>query len=563
MQPYWQSAEKRTAWRLLVFVLVAEASQLTLITSFTFVNAALFDALDARQAEDAWRATAMWFGVLFSSIVVTVIQVHVQQKLIIHWRRFLTERYLTRYLDAHLYNQLELGDYELDNPDQRISMDMLNITQETLELGLNFLTTFGRLIVFSGVLWVVSGPLEFSVLGVDVVIPGYMFWVAVVYAVVGTWLTHRLAHPMAALNFQKQAVEADFRYQLVRLRENAESIALIGGEAKEHDTFNKKFTGIWDNWMVLLKYKKRLTAFTEALTRTSSVLPYLVAIPALLAGTIAIGGFMQLGVAFGVVQTSLAWFATSYEKIAIWKSSVDRVLSFDDALGAASAEQADSLIARQPSSGDDFELKGLTLNLPNGDPLLENSGVRFEPGQDVLISGPSGSGKTTLFRLFSGLWIWGNGDVRIPQGKVMFLPQKPYLPIGTLRDVLTYPNQEEAGVSTAKLHEIMRTCRLEKFIDRLDEVCDWSRILSGGEQQRVSFVRVFLARPDWLFLDEATAAMDPGTESALYSALKLELPNTTIVSIAHRPSLRKHHDLQIKLEPGNLSLSSTPIASGH
>lgn len=561
MKPYWQSDQKRTAWIFLLSVLAIEGIILFLGTRMSFAYAAMFDTFDKRAADDAVRAVLVWVGYLTGMIFAAIWQVHVQFKLIIHWRRFLTERYLTGYLRDNLYNQLELGGYKMDNPDQRISMDMLNIAQETLELGLQFLSAFGRLVVFSVILWTVSGSLEFTVFGVNVVIPGYMFWIAIIYAVVGTWLAHRIAHPMTRLNFQKQAVEADFRYQLVRLRENAESIALLGGEAKEHNALDEKFSAIWDNWMVLLKYRRRLVGYNMGLGQLAMLTPYLIAIPALMAGTVALGGFMQLSQAFGVVQGSLTWFASSYEKLAIWKSSVDRVLTFDDALAEASVEQMRSNIARDASEQKDFACEGLTLTLPNGDPLLENSNLTFEPGKNVLISGPSGCGKSTLFRLLSGLWIWGRGEVRTPQGRIMFLPQKPYLPIASLRDVLTYPNKADSAMRLEELHKVMRLCRLEKFIDRLDETADWSRILSGGEQQRVSLARAFLTKPDWLFLDEATAAMDPDTEAKIYRALKAELPDTTIVSIAHRESLRKHHDVEMRLEPQTRSISSVPLVS--
>lgn len=561
VKPYWVSDERRTAWFLLLSVLAVEGLLLYLMTKLSFATAAMFNAIDDRAIDVIWSAIAAWGGFLGALLIIYVFQVHVQNKLIIHWRRFLTKTYLTGYLDNHLFNQLELSDYNMDNPDQRISMDMLNIAQETLELGLQFISAIGRLSVFSFILWSVSGPLEFNVFGVGVVIPGYMFWVALIFSIFGTWFAHFLAHPLSRLNFQKQAVEADFRYHLVRLRENAESIALLEGEKKEYDNLSKKFSSIWDNWMVILKYKRRLMAFDFALSQGGTMVPFLAAMPALVAGTIALGGFMQLSAAFMQVQTSLSWFAKSYEKIAIWKSSVDRVLTLDDAFEAANADRKDCSISRHACDKKQFEFNGLTLNLPNGEPLLENSSFKFEKGKDVLISGPSGSGKSTIFRLFSGLWIWGRGDVGLPQGRTMFLPQKPYLPIAPLRDVLTYPNHEKTPISTERMQDVMRLCRLDKFLECLDETCDWARILSGGEQQRVSLARAFLAKPDWLFLDEATAAMDPETEAAIYRALKAELPGTTVVSIAHRESLRRHHDVELKLEAATRSISGVRVTA--
>lgn len=561
VKPYWVSDEKRTAWSLLLSILAVEGVVLYLMTKLSFATAAMFNAIEQRALDVIWNAIAAWGGFLSALLVIFIFQVHVQNKLIIHWRRFLTKKYLNGYLDSHLYNQLELCDYKMDNPDQRISMDMLNIAQETLELGLQFISAVGRIFVFSFILWSVSGALKFDVFGVGVVIPGYMFWVALIFSIFGTWLAHFLAHPLSRLNFEKQAVEADFRYHLVRLRENAESIALLKGEKKEYDDLNKKFSSIWDNWMVIIKYKRRLMAFDFGLSQGGTLVPFLAAMPALLAGTIALGGFMQLSAAFMQVQISLSWIAKSYEKLAIWKSSVDRVLTLDVALEAARADQKGSGISRQACDKKQFAFNGVTLKLPNGKPLLENSSFKFEKGKNVLISGSSGSGKSTLFRMFSGLWIWGQGDIGLPQGRKMFVPQKPYLPIATLREVLTYPNHKDASITEERMREVMRLCRLEKFADSLDETRNWARILSGGEQQRVSLARAFLAKPDWLFLDEATAAMDPETEAAIYRALKAELPDTTIVSIAHRESLRRHHDVELKLEPATRSISGLRLTA--
>ncbi|MEO0410805.1 MAG: ABC transporter ATP-binding protein/permease [Pseudomonadota bacterium] len=560
VKPYWVSEDRRTGWFLLLSVLAVEGLLLYLITKLSFATAGLFNAIEQRSFDVIWNAILVWLGYLSGMLIMYVLQVHVQNKLIIHWRRFLTQTYLRGYLDNHLYNQLELGDYKMDNPDQRISMDMLNIAQETLELGLQFISALGKLSVFSFILWSVSGPMEFSVFGVAIVIPGYMFWVALIFSVVGTWLAHTLAHPLSRLNFDRQAVEADFRYHLVRLRENAESIALLGGEGKEYDDLNTRFASIWDNWMVIIKYKRRLMAFDFGLSQGGTLVPFIAAMPALVAGTIALGGFMQLSQAFMQVQLSLSWFAKSYEKLAVWKSSVDRVLTLDDAFKAARAEQKASRVLRHSVDKELVSIKGVTLNLPTGDPLLENVSFKLEKGTDVLISGPSGGGKSTLFRLFSGLWIWGEGSLTLPTERTMFLPQRPYLPISPLREVLTYPNQNQASIEPERIEDVMRLCRLEKFIGSLDQTRDWARVLSGGEQQRVSMARAFLAKPEWLFLDEATASMDPDTEAAIYHALKSELPNTTLVSIAHRESLRAHHDLEIKLDPETRSLSGAQAA---
>ena len=552
--PYWRSEHKKMAWTLLLARLSLLGAVLYVNSILSYATADLFNAMEARNLDQIWLQLGIFSGLWTILISLMVLIVHFENLLIIHWRRFMTERYLGDYLRDNIFSQLELGDYDLDNPDQRIAMDLFNLAKDSLGLFLGILNSVGGVVVYGVILWRVSGALEFQVAGYDVVIPGYMFWVAVIYVGFGTWLTHRLAAPMTRLNFERQAAEADFRYQLVRLRENAEPIALLKGEKREMATLIDRFGAIWDNWMSLLRYKKRLQGIQFGQRQFTMFFPYIIAMPAFMAGTIQIGGVMQLRGVFIGVAYSMSWFINVYDALAEWKSSVDRVISMENAFRAAQKDRNECRIDRRSGTKPAFEIANLNVDLPNGESLLRNVQLSLLAGQNVVVTGASGSGKSTFFKVLSSQWLWGEGEVTRPAGKVMFIPQKPYLPIDSLRNVLTYPNPADV-VDDTRLCDVMRLCLLEKFVDKLDEAGDWSRVLSGGEQQRLSFVRAILAQPDWLFLDEATAALDPVAEAAVYSALKSELPQTTLVSIAHRESIRKYHDRQLIIDPATRSMS--------
>lgn len=551
--PFWRSKHWKIAWTLLLGALAILALRTYLMQKASFVGADLIDSMDARELGQLWRLVGSLTVVWTILLATSVLDVHVENLLIIHWRRFMTRRYLGQYLDDDLYNQLEIGDYDLDNPDQRIAMDLFNAAKETLSLFMSITRSASIVGVYSVILWQVSGALEFEAAGYDIVIPGYMFWIAISYAVATTWLTHRLAAPMTRLNFERQAAEADFRYELVRLRENSESVALLNGKQREMSTLLGKFGVIWNNWMLLLKYKKRVIGMQFGQFQLGMFLPYVVAMPALFAGTVRIGGVVQLGTAFTSVVAQLSFFVANYDKLAEWKSSIDRITTLEDAFRKAQSERKQCRIEWSSGEQQSFEINGLDVKLPTGDRLLDDLRFSLPVGKNVLVTGASGSGKSTFFKAMSKLWIWGDGEIRRPEGTAMFIPQKAYLPIDSLRNVLTYPNPPDAA-GDARLRKVMRLCLLDKFVERLDEECDWSRVLSGGEQQRLSFVRAIVAEPDWLFLDEATAAMDPATEATVYSALETELPNTTLISITHRESLHRYHDLQLHIDPDTRSM---------
>ena len=371
-KPFWQSPEHRKyAWGYLIGILVILFFQLTVAREMSYASADLFNAMDHRKKDEIMINIFRWAGLVVAVVSLMVLSTHLRYILIIHWREFLTSKYLKGYLHDGVFNQLQLKDYKVDNPDQRIAMDMLLIAEETLQLGLNFIQNIGQIFVYGTILWTVSGAIAFAIGGSEFVIPGYMFWVAVVYAIIATFLTHKLGKPLGGINFEKQKVEADFRYQMVRIRENSEGVALLSGEGYEQGLLNHRFRLIKENWFLYTKYTKRLIGLNFGFSQLSMVFPYLAAMPAFMAGTIAIGSMIQLRGAFFAVESSLSWFAQSYSLLAAWKSSVDRALSLQQAIEQAQSDIKNSKIIHENSDDQSLTVSDLTISLPNRKTLID------------------------------------------------------------------------------------------------------------------------------------------------------------------------------------------------
>jgi putative ATP-binding cassette transporter len=384
--------------------------------------------------------------------------------------------------------------------------------------------------------------------------------VALAYAVVGTWLAHLVGRPLIRLNFNQQKVEADFRFALVRLRENAEGVALYSGEADEKRGLLARFQALMENWWAIMVATKRLTFFTASYTQAAIVFPFVVASPRYFSGEIPLGGLTQTATAFGEVQGALSWFVDNYARLTEWRATVTRLTGFADAVAAsrAAAAAGEGVQAAPDPATESLALEGVTLALPGGRVLLEGATVAVRRGEAVLITGASGSGKSTLFRAIAGIWPFGAGRVRIPEGaRALFLPQRPYLPLGTLRRAVCYPD-DAAAHDDAAVRAALADAGLAHLLPRLDEEDSWGQRLSGGEQQRVALARALLARPDWLFLDEATASLDPAGEARFYGLLKERLPGTTLVSIAHRPAVAQYHGRALRVEEGRLVEAAAP-----
>jgi putative ATP-binding cassette transporter len=397
------------------------------------------------------------------------------------------------------------------------------------------------LVTFVAILWGLSGTMSFSVLGVSITVPGYMVWAAVLYAIAGTWLTDWIGRPLVRLNFDRQRYEADFRFNLVRFRENTEGVALYRGEADELRGFGQRFEAVVRNWWDIMRRQKRLTSFTSGYSQLAWIVPSVVAAPRYVRGELGLGGLMQTTSAFQQVQDSLSFFVQSYKEVASWRAVVARLAGFERALERVriEAERAPG-VRRVESGGSHLAVDGVDLDLPDGTPLVADITLSIVPGDTVLLGGASGSGKSTLFRAIAGIWPFGRGEIRTASGaRTLFLPQRPYLPIGTLREVVSYPVAGE--VDDAALCEALDAVELGHLGARLDEAAHWALQLSPGEQQRIAFARALVQKPEWLFLDEATAAVDEATEARLYTLLRERLPGTTVFSVGHRATLRPFH----------------------
>ncbi len=556
-RPYFHSEEKWSARLLLGVIILLNLSLVGMDVVLNFWNGAFYDSLQNKD----WRAFVDllflyhrgsdgsfmpgFSAVAAIYIIVAVYRTYLNQWLQIRWRRWLTRGFIDQWLSDRAYYRISLttsaAGLGTDNPDQRIAEDLRSFVGDTLSLGLDLLSNIVSLISFVGILWSLSGSVH--LLGVT--IGGYMVWVALIYAIIGTWLTHLVGRPLATLSFRQQRFEADFRFSLVRLRENVEGIALYGGEEDEHAALLTRFSAVVMNWWAIMQRTKLLNALTSGYQQIAVVFPIIVAAPRYFGGQIPLGGLTRTASAFGQVQGAMSWFVGSYASLAAWSATVERLASFQRSIEAARA-QAGSGIAVTESAGDSLDLHHLHITLPNGKSLIEEDAYRFLRGESVVISGRSGLGKSTLFRAIAGIWPFGEGKIARPQGSYLFLPQRPYLPLGSLRHVVTYPAAADS-MSDEVIAEALRKTGLGALVERLGEEHDWSLLLSGGEQQRLAIARALLIRPDWLFLDEATSNLDPEAEAELYQLLKRELPGTTVISIAHNPGVAAFHDRKITL----------------
>ncbi|QRY81528.1 ABC transporter ATP-binding protein/permease [Pseudomonas sp. PDNC002] len=541
--PYWRSEEKGMAWLLLIVVIALSLVGVALNVWLNSWYRDFYNALQNKDLKSFVHLMLMFSGIAAVFILTAVYRLYLTQMLTIRWRRWLTERHFGAWLQHKNYFRMEQGGHT-DNPDQRLTDDLKSFTTTTLGLSLGLLSNVVSLVSFSVILWGVSGSIEIF----GVTIPGYMFWAALVYALVGSWLTHLIARRLIGLNNRQQRYEADLRFGLVRVRENAESIALYNGEANENDRLMARFRNVWGNFWELMKVQKRLTFFSAGYGQIATVFPFIVAAPRYFAGQIQLGELMQINSAFGNVQSAMSWFIDAYAELASWRATCDRLLSFRAAMAETSQESANIDVRK---SGDSLHLQDLALSLGNGRELLAATSLTVNAGEHVLIGGPSGSGKSTLLRAMSGLWRYGSGVVQMPQARSLFVPQKPYLPIGTLAEALCYPDPGNSH-DAERLKHVLQLCRLDSLVPRLDEADHWQRVLSPGEQQRLAIARALLYAPQWLFLDEATSALDETDEAALYQVLLEQLPDTTLVSIGHRTSLKRFHPRQLRLEEHHL-----------
>jgi len=539
---YWTSEEKNKAIGLLVIVIGLNfASVWFLVQINTWYND-FYNALQEYRSESFWYLVGEFTGLAFCYIIIAVYAIYLRQLLQIRWRTWMTKNYLDSWMKNQTYYHLKDS---TDNPDQRISEDIGSFVNITLQLIIGFLKQITTLVAFSFVLWELSGAFTFELGGNEIVIYGYMFWFSLVYSGIGTFLVHKVGKKLIGLEFVQQKFEADFRFSMMRVRENSESIAFYRGEPSELESFTDRFKNVISNFRALMTKTKHLNFYVNGYSQLAVIVPLILAAPKYFRNEMQLGGLMQTMSAFGRVQDALSYFVDSYATIAGLAAVINRLAGFTEHVEEVQA--VESKVTK--STADNLQIADLNIFLPTGQTLLKNLSLSVENQQSVLVTGASGSGKSTLLRTLAGIWDYAEGKIFLPENsKCMFLPQKPYLPLGTLRRALIYPAAEKDSPSEERLKSVLQIVDLPQLVDKLNEADDWSRILSGGEQQRLAFARAILAEPNYIFLDEATSALDEPKELEMYEKLKKILPSATIVSVGHRSTLFQVHDTELNLD---------------
>jgi putative ATP-binding cassette transporter len=555
--PAFRALERRIATWMVVFLVVLNQAEVGMLVRLNFFSRDWFNAIQKHDQKAFWYQLFSVFLVwAFFYTVAIVTEFVVQSTLVIRWREWLTNYYVDRWLADHTHYRMSLVGYAADNPDQRISEDIYRFIdggQTGSSYGIYTFTILlisqlTSLVSFAIILWGLSA--NFTLPYTTIALPGFLFWVALIYAGLGTLITHWIGRPLVRLSFERQRYEADYRFSLARLREYGEQVALLRGEPTEKAGLTHRFSAIIKNYFEIIACRKPLLAFTRSFTQLSQVIPYVVSAPFYFAGKIELGIMTQTANAFGQVNDALTFFVNYYVYLADFRSVLDRLTSFDAAIERAQTLGGDAGPAQTSSTiSSEMSLGGVAAHLPNGQEIVKEVNLLLSGDERLLLTGPSGSGKSTLFRVVSGIWPFGKGQIELPEGsRVMLLPQKPYIPIGTLRAALTYPAAEDQ-FDEATLKSALEAALLPHLVEHLDKEDMWSQRLSGGEQQRLAIARALLAKPDWLFLDEATTALDEPMEAKIYQLLDEQLPQTAIISIGHRGTLQQFHKRRLEMHP--------------
>ena len=554
---YWQSEEKKKAFWLLTCIIALTFGVVFMLVQLNTWNNSFYSALQNYDAEKISSELIhfSWLAAIY--IILAVYSYYLQQTLILHWRRWLTTRFIDIWLQNKTYYNLQMFGKDTDNPDQRISEDVRQFVEMTLGFAIGILKSLCTFISFVFILYQLSGPLSFSFMGKTWTIHGYMLWASLLYSILGTYITHVVGRKLVKLNFIQQRYEADFRFSMIRLRESAESVAFYRGEALEGKVFKNRFKLLLDNFWQLVNKQKQLVFLNSGYSQIAIIFPFVVAMNRYLAKEVSLGGLMQVASAFGRVQDSLSYFVDMYSSIAQWQAVVMRLTYFGRHMHEVS-QQAEHFHVERFATSEAVSVEQMQVNLPDDTVLLQDINFNLQPGRNVLIKGVSGSGKSTLLRALAGIWPFVTGKINLPKTEeLMFIPQKPYIPLGSLREALLYPGRK--ALSDEELLYLLDLCQIGYLRDKLDLVADWSHVLSVGEQQRLAFVRAHIQEPKWLFLDEATSALDEDTEAAMYALLAERLRQTTLVSIGHRSTLNKYHELMLVIDKQTKSVRLTKI----
>ena len=547
--PYFRSEDKLAGRVLLAAVISIELALVLINVVLNQWQSRFYNALQEKNWDGFVREIGIFTLLATCYIALSVYQLYLNQWLQIRWRKWLTSTYLSQWLHNANHYRMQLRGDAADNPDQRITDDVKLFVDQTLNIGVGLLSAMVTLASFIVILWGLSAASPLHMFGRGFEIPGYLVWGALIYAIFGTALTQWIGSPLVNLDFRQQRFEADFRFNLVRVRENSEQIALLQGERAERQRLSERFGRVVDNWYAIMQRTKRLTAFTSSYAQAAVIFPYVLVAPAYFADKIQLGGMMQTASAFGSVQTALSFFVSTYRTLAEWRAVVARLDGFEMAIASAETlkSNADSIDLVASTGSDAIDLEKLLVKLPNGTPLVAADGFRIRGHQRTLVTGPSGAGKSTLFRAIAGIWPFGSGSIAIPaKATLMMLPQRPYFPVGSLKAAIVYPREPDE-FATDQVSNALISVGLPGLAPQLEEEAHWNRMLSLGEQQRLGLVRALLLAPQYLFLDEATASLDEASEAQLYDLLKQKLPMTTIVSIGHRSTLEAFHQRHIVL----------------
>ncbi len=555
--PYWNSEEKKSARLYLaaIITLTIAAVYMTLLLNEWFNS--FYSALQNYDSDAVYRGLLRFTGLAFAHIAFAVYSYYLQQRLALRWRKWMTKNYLAKWTGQQMYYRLEMfSQGTADNPDQRISEDINLFTARTLSFMSGLLRSAMTIVCFIFVLWNLSEVLSFFAGGQEIHIYGYLVWTALAYSVLGTWITHKVGHRLVSLNYLQQKLEADFRFSMVRLRETAESVAFYNGAAKEEAFLSNRFMTLLRNTLFIIKKQKQLSWLTNSYAQIAIIFPFVVAVPRYLSQNISLGGLMQIANCFGKVQDAMSYFVDVYASLAEWQSCAERLLSFDKHIAAIekeTEEKSGSLVREE--TPDRLRLTDVTISVPAMDEnkrtreIISSAACTIRSGEHVILKGPSGSGKSTLLRTLAGFWPYVKGHISMPaSSEMMFIPQKPYIPMGTSAEAASYPLET---ADKEILSPLLMEYGLSHLMEKPDTEADWSHILSLGEQQKLAFVRVFLRKPKWVFLDEATSAMDEETEEKMYRLLTA-LPGTTVISIGHRSTLDKWHDRVLRITNGKL-----------
>jgi putative ATP-binding cassette transporter len=547
---YWRREKRREAWLLSAGVFALVLLMLLTQLGVNQWNRFFFDALDARNGRQILIGVGLIGALALATALLSVLMVHIRMRLQLRWRQWVTRRLIDEWFVDRRFYQLTIVGGDDINPEYRIGEDTRLATEPVVDFAIGLTNALLSGIAFLGILWSVGGGIGLSLGGQQIHVPGYMVWVAILYSLIASTLMVKIGRPLIVCVDGKNAAEAQFRYELTRVRESAENIALIGGDEDEKARLDETFTDLVKRWLGVIGQQAKMTWVLNANTVLAPVAPLLMGAPKYLSGSMTLGELMQVTAAFMQVQTAFNWLVDNAIRLAEWNASSQRVgvllnviAEIDTCIGKA----ADGMITLGKSPDANMRIENLSIAQRNGKLLIADAEVVIEPGEKILVKGESGMGKSTLIRAIAGLWPWGSGRILRPEGaEIAFMPQRPYIPLGTLRHALLYPASGQAEEEW-KIRDALRKTGLWHLIERLDEDEQWSRILSVGEQQRIAFARLLIHPPDMIIMDEATSALDELSQARVMDFLKQELAAATVISVAHRPGLEAWHTREVNL----------------